>query len=381
MLALIRRAAKKLPQIMRRAIPGLCLDCRKPIAKGSQRCSKCAAQISSKKRDYASIGQKVSATIKKRMAEEPEFKKEWLHKLHNKEAKKKSVAKARETTKSKRIKKIRNQTTNRLAELLANRKWVERNATLFSYFILLMYAFRRYRTRKSDGIKYKYAFSDDMNVMEVPVVPALHYKSPRPKGFKHSEETKAKQSHPKLKRAPDKRPRRPHTEEEKENLRTKSLAAWAIIKANRGEKEKDKSVRSGRLGALYGRFGITPTPFELEVKKVLDAFGIEYRQQVPMSRFIVDFLITKPKVFLEVDEHSHSKAEVRRHDEEKDRHCKAVGNVMVHLEQKDLQNDLPLTVLKGIYGSKWHDFVTASGVHCGAIDPVIPFTKASQVVV
>lgn len=71
-----------------------------------------------------------------------------------------------------------------------------------------------------------------------------------------------------------------------------------------------------------------PTKTEHIIQKRLDAMGADYKMQVPLGKYILDFLI-RGRVVIEVDGDSHKGRQA--YDEKRDKFCREMGLKVIRI--------------------------------------------------
>ena len=87
-----------------------------------------------------------------------------------------------------------------------------------------------------------------------------------------------------------------------------------------------------------------PTPSELALWRGLSGkkLGVAFRRQVPIHRFIVDFLAPEVRLAVEVDGSSHARK--RSADARRDEKLRRLGYRVLRLDAKLVLRDLPAAV-------------------------------------
>ncbi|MBA3971148.1 MAG: DUF559 domain-containing protein [Bacteroidetes bacterium] len=83
---------------------------------------------------------------------------------------------------------------------------------------------------------------------------------------------------------------------------------------------------------------------KLKAKKF---YGLKFRRQHPINRFIVDFYCDQLKLVIELDGGYHNIPEIQERDAEREFILKEFGLTVIRFTNKEIEKDMP-TVLKKI---------------------------------
>ena len=144
------------------------------------------------------------------------------------------------------------------------------------------------------------------------------------KGHVKSEETRKKTVKTRASRHP--------TEREIERSRKIGLS-------NRGRKRSDEEYANWVRAMDIVRQKSGPTGIEIAIARVLDALEIEYEEQKPMGRYIVDFFVPRKNLIIECDGYYwHNKPGAKEKDERKDAWLIEHGYTVLRLPERQIKD-------------------------------------------
>ena len=96
----------------------------------------------------------------------------------------------------------------------------------------------------------------------------------------------------------------------------------------------------GRAAAFRGNLTTSESLLWLHIRS--NQLGVSFRRQVPISRYIADFLAPSVKLIVEVDGAYHARRVAA--DARRDRHLTRIGFHVLHLNAELVLRDLPQAV-------------------------------------
>jgi very-short-patch-repair endonuclease len=104
-------------------------------------------------------------------------------------------------------------------------------------------------------------------------------------------------------------------------------------------KENGKRVATGAERRTYAaRMTRKPTGAESRFMARLDAAGIPYKFQEPLSMYIADFLIPSRMLVIEIDGGYHDDPQTKWKDDKRDEHLSAGGLHVVRIRNEDVDS-------------------------------------------
>lgn len=96
---------------------------------------------------------------------------------------------------------------------------------------------------------------------------------------------------------------------------------------------------------------VRPTSIEISVRNVLDALKVDYQEQKPIGRYMVDFFIPSTNTVIECDgDYWHNLPEVVARDKRKDEFLNQKGYRVIRLPEHKIKEN-PFTLVKKAVGS------------------------------
>ncbi len=90
------------------------------------------------------------------------------------------------------------------------------------------------------------------------------------------------------------------------------------------------------------RFNLTPSEEKLWRELAGCRLGVSFRRQVPVGRYIVDFLAPEVRVVVEIDGEGHKR---RKHaDAKRDEALRRWGYHVLRLDREAVERDLPVAI-------------------------------------
>lgn len=85
------------------------------------------------------------------------------------------------------------------------------------------------------------------------------------------------------------------------------------------------------------------TPWEIKLWKYLRAhrfLGLQFKRQLPIDQFIVDFCCPSKKIIVELDGSQHNIENSKRKDLERTHHLESKGYTMLRFWNNDIDNQI-----------------------------------------